>query len=736
MSLVFLRHHWSAAIAAAVLWLGGSAVDAAEPAPSETALSLVPADAEAYGSNLRMGETITMIAQSNTWKSIWNHPFAGLAKQQFQAEVTKEGSEWEQFLAFFQKPENSEIPALVGDALSHEIISYAGPGTGDFLSLIQEVIGAARYGPGIQQAVGGGDNDDANRERIRFALLALAEDPARVQTPEFVFGFKVSNPDAVTKQLARLDTEIKAQIAKKPQIGEYYKKVTIDGDEFLTLAANGSMIPWDQANLAQFEAEDGEFDELQKRLKELKFTIAIGVRKGFLLISIGDTAEHLAKFGGPGPKLASVPELKALDKFADRKVISISYTSKTILEKISTNQDDIAGIGELVKTLLVSAELPDALEGKITADLDGLLKAASGQIVPPGAYTNISLRTAHGWETFTYDYTASPNPPAKPLTILEHVGGKPLFLAAGRSNTTVKDYREIAHWLGVFGGHVEEVIAVKAPDADKALDIYRDDFKPLLMELGRILETLWLPALDDGQMAIVLDAKWTSRQWHAAAPPSETALPLPEIGFILGVSDADKFVEAMKEYRGLANKVIATARKHDQSGEIPEFEIPPPTVETDANIRYAFYPIPREWGIDEQFQPTGGLTSTMATLTLSKGHAKRLLTKTPLAIPTAPFADRSRPLESVSHFDWAGWVDAISAWSGYGMAIGGVPPDDPTSGMAQQVMDVLRVFQGYSSVTYREVAVTVTHSECVFRDLPAPIGGVGGGERPPNVIKE
>ena len=36
---------------------------------------------------------------------------------------------------------------------------------------------------------------------------------------------------------------------------------------------------------------------------------------------------------------------------------------------------------------------------------------------------------------------------------------------------------------------------------------------------------------------------------------------------------------------------------------------------------------------------------------------------------------------------------------------------------ARTVMDVLKCFRGYSSVTYVEDKVTVTHGESVFKDL-------------------
>ena len=105
-------------------------------------------------------------------------------------------------------------------------------------------------------------------------------------------------------------------------------------------------------------------------------------------------------------------------------------------------------------------------------------------------------------------------------------------------------------------------------------------------------------------------------------------------------------------------------------------------------------------------------------LTLSREHAERLLKSTPLKTGTAPLSDPARPLDSAFHFHWAGLVDAVSPWVGYAMALR--PADDGTAEMkrmAKKVTGLLRVFQSYTSATYREAGATVTHSETVFRDV-------------------
>ena len=76
-----------------------------------------------------------------------------------------------------------------------------------------------------------------------------------------------------------------------------------------------------------------------------------------------------------------------------------------------------------------------------------------------------------------------------------------------------------------------------------------DAFIPLFKRLDQVTGTMLLPALADGQVGFVIDAKWTSKQWIKAIPPTEKALPLPEFGIVLGVSNAEQLRKAMTDYR-------------------------------------------------------------------------------------------------------------------------------------------------------------------------------------------
>jgi hypothetical protein len=692
-------------------------VRAADPAPADTALGKVPADVESFGSMLRLGETVETIGQSRAWKQLWNAPEVKALREKAKAAFDADNEKTAPFKAFFAEPANAEIPALALDALSNEIFISVGAGTGDLLSLVQELAGGVRFGPAFQKLLGENPGDPT-KARIRILLQGLTEKPERIRIPDMLIGFKLTDPAKVAAQLKRVDPLLTLALADTPLKGRA-KRVKVDGDDFLVLELDGSLVPWDDLPIAMYEEKEGEFAPLLKHLKGMKLTISVGVRQGYLLIGIGSTTAQLAKFGGPGPKLAGRPEFKPLAEFAGKPLTAIGYTSATLRQAVATTPEDVLAFSELIKAGLEQADLPDNIREGIEKDAKTLLQSIARSLPKPGAATSFSFRTPRGWETYAHDYSTPSPEPSRPLTLLDHVGGDPLLAAVWRSGTTVDDYRGLVKWIKVIAGHVEKVAAVKAPGSEEILKTARTEIYPILNELSDVTERLWLPALADGQEGFVLDAKWTSRQWHVAAPKTDRSLPLPELGIVVGVSDRAKLEKSLESYRTVANKLLAKARELAPPDTIPEFEIPKPKVETRDGRTFAYYPIPQELGLDKQVQPTGGLSDTVAVLTLSRAHADRLLTKTPFQAGLAPFANRSRPADSVFYLNWTGIVDAAAPWVDYAIRTK-APEDDREHAeqIAKKVIAALKLFRGYGSVTYREGGATVTHSEAVFQDIP------------------
>lgn len=686
---------------------------AADPAAG-TALEKVPADAELFFTMLRMGETVATIGKSRAWQQLWNEPEV---KELWKKALDAYNTDDNPLKKFLADPENKELPALAADAVSQEVFLSLGAGTGDLIGMLQEMLGGFRYGPAFQKLLNQ-NGDDADRTRIRLILQALSKNPERLRVPEILIGFKVSDAAKVKAQLKRLDPLLAGALADTPLKGRS-KRVKVENDEFLALELDGSLVPWDQVPLAMYEDKEGEFAPLLKRFKTMKLSVAVGVRQGYLLLAIGNSTAAIAQFGGKGPFLTSRDEFKPLAKAAGRPLTLVSYSSAKLLQAIATKPEDVLGFGDLAKAGLGQLPVPDDVRKPLEKDIDGLLKAIANGLKKPGAEMAFSMRTARGWESYDYDYTPAGSEPARPLTLLNHLGGSPLMAVVWRSGTTVEDYKAFAKWVGAFTGHIEKIALAISPDAEPFVQTYRKDILPILKELGGITEKLWIPALADGQEAIVLDAKWTSKEWHSALP-ADRELPMLEFGIVLGVSDAAKFKEALQSYRKTLNKLIVKASELDPTGSIPAFEIPEPKVDLKNGNTFAYYPIPAFLGIDKQFQPTGGLSANTAVLALSRQHAERLLSPSPLQTDLVPLADLKRPLDSAFYFNWAGFVTAAGPWVGF--LTQQFAPEERRAEiekMAVKVMGLLRVFRSYGSATYREGGATIIHSEAVFQDIPA-----------------
>ena len=359
--------------------------------------------------------------------------------------------------------------------------------------------------------------------------------------------------------------------------------------------------------------------------------------------------------------------------------------------------------------------------------MDALGKDIKAALPEPGASLSFSFLTERGTESYDYDWTKSAfEAEPAPLTLRNHVGGTPILALIGRSKGDSALYQKGVKWLKVIHGHAADFLLPQLPEGPK--EVYEQASKvvyPLLKRLDDITGKMLLPALADGQAAFVLDAKWTSKQWHQQVK-TPVALPLPEVGLVVGVSDAALLRKAMAEYRQWLNDALAAARSLSQE-QVPEIQIPAPESEKKKAGTLYFYPVPEALGLDPQVTPAAGLSQRVAVLALSKEHAEALLTRKPLEPDGGPLADPQQPLLEACYFDWNALMTAVTPWVEFGVR-GALPT--PRRGVVAQgpsakevleqvraVIEVLKVYRGSTSATYREGGARVTHSESVVRDL-------------------
>jgi hypothetical protein len=464
-----------------------------------------------------------------------------------------------------------------------------------------------------------------------------------------------------------------------------------------------------------FTETRGELNELLVKLRQAKLTVSLGVREGYLLFSVGESTEHLAKLG-KGKTLADRSEVAPLAKFTDQRLTEISYVSKAYAAQSAITKKDVAGYGMTARQLLEKTPLPGELKTRINNDIDGLLADLQKYVPEPGASFAFSFLNGRGIERYAYDWAENVSwDGTKPLTLLNHLGGDPLFAGIGRAKSDPQQYRILTKFLKAVHGYVWDFGLPGVVDPQNYRLMFQD-VKPILDRFDRATADLLLPALADGQSGMVIDAKLTSPQWFSRMPQANPPLPLPEVAFVFGISDGGKLRKAGAEYRTCVNETMALIGKLTNQ-QLPM--LPPPESMRVNSGELFYYSLPPL--VDKKLLPNVGLSGTVMTFSLSREHADRLLTPTP---PKDPFlaAHADKPLSEAVTFNWAGTVDLAMAWVEFGIRNSGGPfrqPQEVEANLrqARDVAELLKVLRSFSSVTYYEGKAQVEHSETVLQDL-------------------
>jgi hypothetical protein len=713
-----------AALAALIAALAPPAAVRAEgTAGVDAAVKLLPADTAFYGSMLRNRDQLELVTRSKAWAKLMDLPAAKFARQLIEAKFADPDEQTAMVLGALKDPENKDLLQVLGEAVSEEIFVYGGSSWIDFSKLFQRINAANQFGRPVAMLKEGGGNPGEAQARVMLNALAANADLIRV--PDLVIGFKVRDTKKAEAQIKRLESLVNTFIGlAPPSVRDGFKRAKVGDASVLNLTVDGSVVPWDEFHIKDYEQKEGQFDAFLKKLSGLKLSVSLGVYKSYLVLAIGENPQALAAIGGPGKRLSELPELEPLARHANRRLTSIGYYSKALAAAGQNSAEQMQSMLGSLGQLIDAADLPKDNAEKLHADLKWLAEQGK-ETTPaePGASLSFSFLSERGTEGYGYQYgTGSTLDASRPLTLLDHAGGSPIFFGALRLKHDAKEGEKVdeARFKELLG-HVEAAVLSKLDDEQKKkYEKVKKDVLPLLARLYKITAEDFWPSLD-GQVGLVVDANWKSKQWHKEMPEFPEALPMLEVGIVVGVADADKLAKAVREYRALFNDAAKAARKLND-GEMPQVEWPEPKVEESGGFTFASHALPEAAGLDTRVAPTGGLSKRVAVLTLSRGHAERLLKATPMKFDGGPLADTTKPLASASVFNWPALVDAVGAWVEAGVRVANVPntPPGPEGDVLKQVrtvLEVLKVYKGTTSATYLENGVMVTHSESVVRDL-------------------
>ncbi len=703
----------AAALVAALAALPpASAQTLVEQAPS---LKLVPEDAAAYASVFHNKDVFDNVVGSKAYAKVAQIDAVKMMLDQGQAQ-------WEGITG---NPAMKGVVTAGLDALSEEIFFYTDSSYIEFMKIYQEANAQGTIAS-WRAAAGGGAADPTAQLKGMFDVLANHTE--QLQVPIMVVGMRVKDPAAAQGLVSLVKLQIQGQLAEMPpQLAKSFEEETIGDAKLITFKLDGGMIPWEEVPLDEL-GEPGKYDALVEKLKSMTLAISMGVKGNYLLISMGDSNEHIAALG-KGPGLAARPEFAKLAELNGKKLRSLNYVSKAAAA-LATESATAPALAMLsaIPTLL-PADTDDMLRKRIEGDVKEFAKDFQAELPKPGAMLSATTFSPRGFDMLALNWGENAvMDSSKPLTLLNHIGGTPIAYAVGRGKQNPQQYELLVKWLKKADGYIDQIVENEGGEEAGKYKKFRTAIDPLLTRLDKANRELLRPALADGQSALVLDAQITSTQWLALMPESPQPLPMFELGMVVGVSDADLLKQGCQEYYAVANEVIKIL--HDMDPEqITITEMPPPKERKFGESTIWYYMLPKDWGVDKRIAPNAGIGKTAAALSLAPLHAKRLLenSEPALAGPVAQYKDK--PLGMAAGFNFAGLVDVALPWVEYGMAIrpaleiqaGDDDAVPPGGGEAMEYIrlgaNVLKCFRGYSSVTYLENGVQVSRGEWHFQDL-------------------
>jgi hypothetical protein len=650
-------------------------------------VDVVPADAAFFISQPRIGQQWSALMASNFMKKIQQlqEQFGGQEAIENQvAGAIGDPSATDEFKQFWEDPENKELLALLWDMIDDEVFIYGGP---DYIELgeLMKKIDAAQREMMLENISA---DFDAEPVQPDFSKIFPIEQVEQVNAPATVIGFKISNVERANAQLARAQKLLEDAFAEIPELAGRLGNIKIGEHQLLTMTLDGEQIPWEDVE-QQLEAdesiEDKEyFRKLIAIVKKKTVTVTVGVIGEFLVVSLGNSNDHLRNFGTD--PLIEKADLAPLKKMRDKPLTSVYYFSDEFLNSGRTPKYMMAAMKDYGQFFVKAAEqengeLDPELKKQINADISEFVDDLAKYVPDPGAMLHFSYMIDNGYESYNYNHASQlVFDGSKELTILEHLGGDPIAFSVGRSTFSIEDYEVAKKWMGKLSGYMDRSVAMAAESGDEEQTIivqhyedFKREFGPYAGKLDKIITDQLIPALKDNQSGFVLDNKLHSKQWFEGAPPAEEPLPMLQPAYVWGVSDVTMLRAGIINLYKLGDELVASAKKLSTENELPDdipFEqIPRPTRENVRGGAIFYYDIPAPIESNETLAASLGLSTDAAALTITKEHATRLMNRQTLTVDCLA-AEHKGPAAAATFIDFARIIDTAEPWVEYGIKNG------------------------------------------------------------------
>ena len=726
-------------MAALLLAATAACCRADEPAPrlADSGVAVVPADAAFVSATLRGREQYDRLVKSNAWAAILDLPAIRRGLTSLEEQRTLPGSPLSLVDTFMQLPENAQALELLADMVASDTFVYGEPSCVGFLRLLQLVQTAQAAAP--LEADGG----DVSAESARAAAIAkvLTQHLDLVVVPDVVWGFRTTKADAAKSQLKRVEVLLRLVTQANPDLADAVARRQVAGGDVVTFTVRGGQLPWGAVEddlERMFEGGDAAaLTKLLERVKKLDLVIAIGLIGDRVLLSIGDAVDHLEKLALPGrgrPGLLGTKPFEPLLKHADKRLTGVSYMSDALMD-LGDTAGQFAALSPLVDEALKRSGAPAEAVAGLRQLFDRAGKDLARRLPEPGPLLAFSFLTEQGYEGYAWDWSRNqPFDGGRRLDLLDRAEGRPLALVVSRGKSDPALLADVSGFVADGWRLLKQVAAQDAEARERAAEL-DEHVAPLVAKLGTILGSKLVPALADGQVGLILDAKETTERLQKGLPAAAGGLPLLEPAIVLPLADPKLFREALSDLFELADAALAAWRRLDPDAVPEGYEVPDPEkTPLEAGSVWSFA-LPKS-GLDDRIRPAVGIDDDTAVFSLVRGQAQRLLGKGRLRTG-AELADFAEPLASAAALDWPAVVDAVEPWIVYLTRYGCVQQRDGAVAADEEltaedetpaakealahvavVLEAARCLRAAVAETKLVDDAMVTHWRNVIRDMP------------------
>jgi hypothetical protein len=748
-------------LAAVATGAGAPAVAAAPASLAGGGVATVPADASFLFSSLRLKEQYDAVLASNAFAAIRELPAVKRAFDSWEEQREMPGSPVSMFLTFLELPENEQAVELLTDMVSTDTFVYGEPSCVAFVKLLKKLSQVQQSG-GFQgepeeemdedvQARLGGARILPVRRQVELDLVTgqaaamldiLADNLDLVVVPDLVWGFKTTKKDAGNFQVKRLEVLAKMLVEMNPALAGALARKKVPGGELLTFTLDGGLLPWDEiaADLADNLDDSDDLDRVLDRVRGLDVVVGLGMVGDWVVLSIGDSVDHLEKLvvGGKGEALIDTKPFAPLRDDADEKLTAIWYVSEPLAKAIAATPEDL---DPMIAAAAQAIDEDGDVPAEAAADGRALLERARAEyaawLPEPGPWMAYSFMAKDGYEGYAWDWSKNlPLDGGKPLDLLAYVGGNPAAVAVSRLKLDPARLAGVAALVsdgwGIFAKHGP---AVMDEDDREKFARMEEEFGPLVKRLAATLSGKFAPAVADGQVGLVLDGKTTTKKPQAALPASAEPLPLVEPAIVLPLADRKLFVEGLNDLFELGDDLVAAMRKFDPDSVPAGYEVPAPTKTKVEGGSVWSFAIP-DAGLDKELAPAIAVGDKAAVFSLVPAQAGRILVERKLETGSA-LATFQEPLAGAAAVDFPALVDVLEPWivyfTRYGCVQqqeGEVDPDKELSKADENdqatealdhvkvVLEVARCLKAAVVETAPRDGATVAHWRNLIRDLP------------------